>query len=223
MKNAEGLTLGWGMATCTWIATRTDAEASVEILEDGTARVVCGAQDLGGGTYTVVAQMVSHETGVPVHKVDVVLGDSSLPPGPISGGSWATASLTPAVLEAAKNAIKSLVLAATKANGSPFKGKQQSNLEFVDGAVRLKGQNGQVLSCSEVLKLAKAKAVNGNGKSQGLFGGPSQYSFHSYRAQFAEVTWQPEIARLRVSRVVTVIDGGRMLNPRTARNQIEGA
>ena len=37
------------------------------------------------------------------------------------------------------------------------------------------------------------------------------------------MTWQPEIARLRVSRIVTVIDAGRMLNPRTARNQIEGA
>ncbi len=50
-----------------------------------------------------------------------------------------------------------------------------------------------------------------------------KFSFHSYGAQFVEVTWQPEIARLRVSRVVTVIDGGRMINPRTARNQIEGA
>ena len=50
-----------------------------------------------------------------------------------------------------------------------------------------------------------------------------KYSFHRYGAQFAEVTWQAEIARLRVSRVVTVIDAGRMVNPRTARNQIEGA
>jgi xanthine dehydrogenase YagR molybdenum-binding subunit len=38
-----------------------------------------------------------------------------------------------------------------------------------------------------------------------------------------EVTWEPETARLRVSRVVTVIDGGRILNPKPARNQIEGA
>ena len=68
-----------------------------------------GSQDIGAGTYTVLAQMVSHETGVPVEKVEVVLGDSSLPPGPISGGSWATASLTPAVLGAARNAAKSVL------------------------------------------------------------------------------------------------------------------
>ena len=224
MKNAEGLTLGWGMAACTWIATRINAEASVELRQDGTARVVCGAQDIGGGTYTVVAQMVSHETGVPVHKVEVVLGDSSLPPGPISGGSWATASLTPAVLEAARNASKAIVLAATKAPDSPFKGKQERDLEFADGVVRAKGQAGPTLSAVDVLKLAKAEAVNGKGRSQGVFGDKgSKYSFHSFGAQFAEVTWQPETARLRVSRTVTVIDAGRMVNPRTARNQIEGA
>ena len=158
-----------------------------------------------------------------MHKVEVVLGDSSLPPGPISGGSWATASLTPAVLEAARNASKAIVLAATKAPDSPFKGKQERDLEFADGRVRAKGQAGTTLSAVDVLKLAKAEAVNGKGRSQGVFGDKDpKYSFHSFGAQFAEVTWQPETARLRVSRTVTVIDAGRMINPRTARNQIEG-
>jgi xanthine dehydrogenase YagR molybdenum-binding subunit len=46
---------------------------------------------------------------------------------------------------------------------------------------------------------------------------------HSYGCHFAEVTWQPEIARLRVNRVVTVIDAGRIINPLAGRNQIEGA
>jgi xanthine dehydrogenase YagR molybdenum-binding subunit len=74
------------------------------------------------------------------------------------------------------------------------------------------------------LRVANVKAVSATAKSVGVFGDPTQkYSFHSYGAHFAEVTWQPEIARLRVSRVVTVIDAGRMINPRAARNQIEGA
>src|SRR5947199_9367749 len=46
---------------------------------------------------------------------------------------------------------------------------------------------------------------------------------YSYGCLFAEVTWQPEIARLRVNRVVTVIDGGRIINPLAGRTQIEGA
>lgn len=220
----DGLTLGWGVASCAWLAARTETESTVELLQDGSARVACGTQDIGGGTYTVLAQMVSHVTGIPVSKVEVVLGDSSLPPGPISGGSWVTASMTPAVLEAAQNASKMLLLTAVKSDGSPFKGKAQDELEFVDGGVRIKGGTQSIVPMQEILRIAKVKSVSGAGKSDGTFGeAKPKLSFHSYGAQFAEVTWQPEIARLRVSRVVTVIDAGRILNPGPAKNQIEGA
>ncbi|MBB5316232.1 xanthine dehydrogenase family protein molybdopterin-binding subunit [Tunturibacter empetritectus] len=220
----DGLTLGWGMAACSWLAARIETEATVELLQDGSARVACGTQDIGGGTYTVMAQVVSHETGIPVNRIDVVLGDSSLPPGPISGGSWVTASMTPAVLAASQNAGKALLLAAIKSDGSPFKGKKQEELELIDGTVRLKGQQQGAVPMAEILRIAKVNSVSGTGKSDSTFGAAKpKVSFHSYGAQFAEVTWQPEIARLRVSRVVTVIDAGRILNPRPARNQIEGA
>jgi xanthine dehydrogenase YagR molybdenum-binding subunit len=220
----DGLTLGWGVAACSWLAARTETESTVELLQDGSARVACGTQDIGGGTYTVLAQVVSHETGIPVTKIDVVLGDSALPPGPISGGSWVTASVTPSVLEAAQNATKSVLLAAVKSEGSPFKDKKLDDLEFVDGTIRLKGQSASAVPMSEILRIARVKSVSGSGKSQGTLGeAKPKYSFHSYGAQFAEVTWQPEIARLRVSRVVTVIDAGRIMNPAPARNQIEGA
>ena len=115
------------------------------------------------------------------------------------------------MLEAARNAANSVLTVATKAQGSPFKGKKLEDLEFVDGAVRRKGQSAPRLSAAEVLTLARVRSVNANGKSRGLFGDPNvKFSFHSYGAQFVEVTWEPEIARLRVSRVATVIDGGRM-------------
>lgn len=220
----DGLTLGWGVAACSWLAARTETEATVELRQDGSARVACGTQDIGGGTYTVMAQVVSHQTGIPMNKIDVVLGDSSLPPGPISGGSWVTASMTPSVLQAAENAGKALLLAAVKSEGSPFKDKKQEDLEFVDGTVRLKGQTQGAVPMEEILRIAKVNSVSGTGKSEGTLGeAKPKLSFHSYGAQFTEVTWQPEIARLRVSRVVTIIDAGRILNPRPARNQIEGA
>ena len=120
----DGMTLGWGMAACTWIAARINTEATVELRQDGTARVVCATQDIGGGTYTVIAQMVAHETGLPLSKIDVVLGDSSLPAGPISGGSWTTASVTPAVLEASRNAMKQMLVAAVGFADSPYNGKE---------------------------------------------------------------------------------------------------
>ena len=220
----DGLVLGWGMAACSWLAARSDAEASVELREDGSARVACATQDIGGGTYTVIAQLVSHATGIPIDRIEVALGDTSLPPGPVSGGSWVTATVTPVILEAAQNASKTLLLAASKSTGSPFRGKQPGELEFAGGMVRVKGQSQGAVPATDIIRAAKVKGVSGQAKATGTFGDPKpKFSFHSYGAQFAEVTWQPEIARLRVSRIVTVIDAGRMLNPRPARNQIEGA
>ena len=35
----DGLTLGWGMAGAAWIAARFPAEASVQLHDDGSARV----------------------------------------------------------------------------------------------------------------------------------------------------------------------------------------
>jgi xanthine dehydrogenase YagR molybdenum-binding subunit len=73
--------------------------------------------------------------------------------------------------------------------------------------------------------MGNLRAVSGLGSSQATFGLATKpkLSSHSFGAHFVEVTWQPEIARLRVSRVVTVVDAGRILNPLAGRNQIEGA
>jgi xanthine dehydrogenase YagR molybdenum-binding subunit len=130
----------------------------------------------------------------------------------------------PAALEAAQKGIALLMTAAIKSEGSPFKGKSAGDLEFVSGGIRLKGQASSSIPMQSVLRTAKAHSVLGRGKSEGTLGEEKpKLSFHSYGAQFVEVGWQPEIARLRFNRVVTVIDAGRILNPRAARNQIEGA
>src|SRR5467141_2957107 len=89
----DGLTLGWGMTGCSWVAARFSAAASVQLRDDGTARVACATQDIGTGMYTIPAQLASQKTGVPLAKVEVVLGDTALPEGPLSGGSMATASV----------------------------------------------------------------------------------------------------------------------------------
>ena len=223
--NRDGLTLGWGMAGAAWVAARFPAAASVQLRDDGTVRVACGTQDIGTGTYTILAQLAAQKTGVPLDKVEVVLGDTSLPEGPISGGSMATGSLVPAVFEAADNAIESLLSSATKTSGSPFEKRKPVDLVFEGGRVFVKadGPAGGV-PFSDLLRRANLRLVTGSGKSEGTFGEKKpKFSKHSFGCHFVEVTWQPEIARLRVSRVVTVIDAGRIINPLAGRNQIEGA
>jgi xanthine dehydrogenase YagR molybdenum-binding subunit len=221
----DGLILGWGMAGCAWIAARFPAEASVQLRDDGTARVASGTQDIGTGTYTILAQLTSQKTGVPLDKVDVELGDTSLPEGPISGGSMVTGSMVPAVFAAADNAIASLLTIATTTPGSPFEKRKADELKFERGRVSAKagGPAGGV-PFADLLRRANVRMVTGSGKSESTFGNPTpKFSTHSFGCHFVEVTWQPQIAQLRVSRVVTVIDAGRILNPLAGRNQIQGA
>ncbi|MEO8334765.1 MAG: xanthine dehydrogenase family protein molybdopterin-binding subunit [bacterium] len=221
----DGLTIGWGVAACSWGAMRSDANASVEIGRDGTATVRTATQDVGTGTYTVLALVVQEATGIPLDKIDVRLGDTTLPPGPISGGSWVTSSVIPAVTSAARGAVQALLAMATSGPNAPFKDTKPDDLQLVGGRVSKKSAASSAVTVSDVLTRANVLAAVGNGQSPSTFGGEEsrKYSLHSFGAQFAEVTWQPETARLRVSRFVSVIDAGRMINPKPARNQIEGA
>jgi xanthine dehydrogenase YagR molybdenum-binding subunit len=225
MRNGD-LVLGWGMAAASWIAIRLACEARVQLKDDGTARVSCGTQDIGTGTYTIFAQVVNDKTGIPLNKIDVVLGDSSLTPGPISGGSFATASVLPAILDAVDAAIKNLLTIAPRASASPFRNIPSDRLAFTNGWVHEKDKPAESgVKFSDVLKAANVAAAIGDGKSESLFDDPKAkgFSTHSFGVQFVEVEWDPGIAHLRVSRVVTVMDGGKIINLKAARNQIEGA
>lgn len=221
----DGLTLGWGMASCAWIAARFAADASLQLRDDGTARVACATQDIGTGTYTILAQLASQKTGVPLDKVEVALGDTSFPEGPISGGSMVTGSVVPAVFAAADTAIASLLTIATSTPGSPFEKRTPDELAFEGGRVFVKADGpAKGVPFGDLLRRANLRLVTGTGKSEATFGNPKpKFSTHSFGCHFVEVTWQPETARLRVGRVVTVIDAGRIINPLAGRNQIEGA
>src|SRR5216683_1488522 len=220
------LILGWGVAVASWGAGRGVSEATVNLRSDGTARVSSATQDPGTGTYTIVAQIVSDKTGIPTDRIQVVLGDSSLVPGPTSGGSTATATVIPAVADAANSAIKVVLASATRAKGSPFLDKDPASLTMTAGRVHAMGQAPESgVPFQDVLRLANLASANGDGKSGGLGSDTKarDYSTHSFGAQFVEVEWDPGIAKLRVSRVVTVIDGGKIINKKTATNQMAGA
>ena len=196
----------------------------MQLRDDGTVRVASATQDIGTGMYTVLAQLASQKTGVPLDKIEVALGDTALPEGPVSGGSMATESVVPAVFAAADSAISSLLTVAATTPGSPFENHKPDDLAFQDGQVFLKVDGAaKGVAFQNLMRRANLRLVSGSGSSAATFGNPTpKFSTHSFGCHFVEVTWQPEIARLRVSRVVTVMDAGRIINPLTARNQIMG-
>ena len=218
--------VGMGVAAASWGAFRGGAQVQVTLNADGTARASCATQDIGTGTYTVFAQVVSDKSGIPVERVQVVLGDSNLKPGPTSGGSTATATVIPAIVDATHQAMANLAALAVKAPGSPFASADPATLTMTEGFLHRSGQAPRSgLPFPRVLQMAGVQSVTGEGKSGALNTVPeaAKFSTHSFGAQFAEVEWDPGIARLRVSRILSVIDGGRMINEKTAANQISGA
>lgn len=208
--------IGYGMGACNWDAYRTPAEARVALNADGTARVNCAVQDIGTGTYTIVAQTVSELTGLPLDRIDVRLGDSAFPAAPVSGGSWATASVMPAVAEATRAAIAQLKTYA--AASRLFPGADAKQLQFKDGKLV---QGSRAVAYTDVLKSERYASAEGAAHTPGAPAGT--YSFSSFGVHFVEVRWDPGISRLRVARVVSAIDVGRVINPLTAENQVRGA
>lgn len=222
----DGKILGWGLAGASWVAVTLPCTATVEFHANGRVSVRSGTQDIGTGTYTIFAQVVHEKTGIPFDRIDVVLGDSALPDGPMSGGSMVTGSVLNAISNASTAAIKKMTTLAINTEGSPLKGAKAEELVFADGRIRKKDTSaGGDPEFAEVLRMARLNGLSAEGKTQPTWEDPKakNVSLHSYGAQFVEVEWEPEIARLRVSRVITVIDAGRIINPKAAANQISGA
>ena len=210
--------IGWGMAACNWEALKMNCDARVSLRADGTAFASCATQDIGTGTYTIVAQAVSSITGIPIDKIEVELGDSSYPSGPVSGGSWATATTLPAIAGATRKAVDALKTYAV-GDGGAFAGAKADDLSFDDG--KLADSNGKSVAYTDVLKQLKLANADGEAHTPGAPQG--EYSFRSFGAHFVEVRWDAGISRLRVSRVVSAIDVGQIINEKTSANQVEGA
>lgn len=222
----DGKILGWGMAGASWVAMRLPCTATVEFCANGRLCVRCGTQDIGTGTYTVFAQILAERTGVPLDRIDVILGDSALPDGPMSGGSMVTGSVLNAIAAGADSAIQKMQKLAAATSGSPLQNAKIDTVAFTKGQIHRKDQSpADGVHFAELLKMARLNGLSAEGKTQPSWEDPKAkgVSLHSYGAQFLEVEWEPDIARLRVSRVVTVIDAGRIINPRAAANQIAGA
>ena len=237
---SNGRIIGMGVGAASWSAARIPCTASVELCPNGRVCVRCATQDIGTGTYTLFAQVVHEKTGVPLDRIDVFLGDTALPDGPTSGGSMVTSAILPAASGAANQAVARLLNIAAQTPGSPFHGAHPDSLAIADGRVIAKQQQPQVVGIAygsggdltakglpfeEVLRLANLSGISATGHTFPSFEDPKaqKYSLHSYGAHFAEVEWEPEIARLRVSRIFSVFDCGRIINKKAGTNQILGA
>jgi xanthine dehydrogenase YagR molybdenum-binding subunit len=94
--------VGTGVASSTYPARRRPAQAIARADPDGTFTVAIGAADVGQGARTVLTQIAADTLEVPLARVLVELGDSTLPPAGLAGGSMGTSSWGAAVVKACR-------------------------------------------------------------------------------------------------------------------------
>jgi len=223
--------VGQGMATATYPANRSPADASVRMLPDGSAVVRSATHDLGTGTYTVMSQVAADAIGIPVERIRFELGDSRFPKAPGAGGSQSAASVSPAV-QAAGLAMRKKIIEMAIADQQSFAYRSEpSQITVADGWVRPNsngapdGRSITALSVGEPIAALIARnggvAIVTRGESKP---GPErdQYSMHSFGAVFAEVRVDADLGIVRVPRITAVYGVGNILNAKTAHSQMLG-
>lgn len=198
--------VGLGMASAVRVNMLAEAEARVTLLPGPRALVETDMTDIGTGTYAILTQIAAEMLGLPVEAVETRLGDTDLPPGPGSGGSWGAASTGSAVFRACELlremiAIRMEAPAAdlTLRDGRAVAGNRSRPLdEIVDP------QGWSVVGHVTPGKVNKAVR-------QATFG-----------AHFAEVAVSAVTGETRVRRMHGVFAAGRILNEKTARSQCLG-
>jgi xanthine dehydrogenase YagR molybdenum-binding subunit len=213
--------LGWGMAAATYPTYRMAANAQVTILPSGEALVQAGSQDIGTGTYTIMSQVAADTLGLPIEKIKFELGDSTLPRTPLSGGSMTAASVGSAVQLACQTALNSLIKTAIADQVSPLYQAKAESIVARDEGLYLSSDSKKGERLTDIIKRNKLKQVVGKAESK-PGNEDEKYSMHSYGAIFAEVKIDSDLVRPKLTRMVGAYGAGKILNLKTARNQMFG-
>lgn len=213
--------IGYGMATATYPANRSAAQAVVRIMPNGHVFVGSGTQDLGTGTYTIMAQTAAQEFGLDPMLMDVRLGDSTLPKAPVSGGSQSAASVCPAVQDACKQAKLAAGALAVADPQSPVHGVPAAEVDVHGGRVFLKKDPSKGEQITALIARNGNKPIEAQGSAE-----PGEdktaTTQQSFGAVFAEVAVDRDTRMVHVRRVAATYDIGTLMNKQTGINQLIG-
>lgn len=220
MKDGRML-VGMGMATATYPAHRQPAAAAAWLFADGTALVRAGTQDIGTGTFTVMTQIAADQLGLPMKQVRFELGDTTMPPTPVSGGSMTAASTGSAVHAVSAALLQKVVRMAISDSRSPLHGAPFKDVISEGGRLFTKKKKASHDTLEAVVARSGMPYIE---ERVDAAPGPEMEKFaaRSFGAQFCEVHVDPDLGMIRVARWVGVFATGRIINPKLARSQFLG-
>jgi xanthine dehydrogenase YagR molybdenum-binding subunit len=208
---------GVGMAGGMWVAGAGGPPATiiVKLFADGSVSLNMGASDIGTGTRTVMALVVSEELGVRPDLIDIENADTATTQyATPSGGSKTVPTESPAVRAAAIHVKQQLLAMATE------------ELKEKPASLTMKG--GTILSLADPSKKIKVTDVAGL-KKQGLIVGigyrgpnPANRAINPFAAQFCEVEVNIKTGEVRILRFLSANDSGRVMNRLTFDSQVIG-
>lgn len=207
---------GVGLSQSVWYRfINMNSAAEVRVHKDGSVEVMSAVQDIGTGIKTVLAQVLAEQFGVPPEQVAVKIGDTNYPIGPNSGGSVTTASLTPAVRDAAWQAAQKFL-----ASIAPAYNTTPDDLVLTDGEVRSKSGKFQPVSFRRAAAKMNTDEVSAQAKRIPDY---DKGHYDTYGGvDVAEIEVDTETGLIHVKKIFAVHDCGRPMNPLQVTNQING-
>jgi xanthine dehydrogenase YagR molybdenum-binding subunit len=215
----DGELIGWGVATGVWEALQMPIAVRIALTANGHAEVSCATSDIGTGTYTIMAQVAADMLGLPMESISIKLGDSSLPQSPVEGGSWIAASVANGIATTADAIRADLLRLAQSMPNSPLAGAEADDVSMADGCLVRASEPSRRVSIMEAMRHGGVGRVEQE-KLNTFAEDTKAHNTHS--AVFAEVRIDEQLGVIRVTRVVSAVAAGRVLNAKTARSQIMG-
>src|SRR3984893_4236287 len=220
MRDGSDL-VGWGMATGVWEALQVPITVRIVLGANGHAEVACATSDIGTGTYTIMAQVTAAALGLPIENISVKLGDSSLPQSPVEGGSWIAASVCNGIATTADAIRDELLRLAKQVPSSPLANTAPGEVALADGKLVSKSDASRSVSIADAMRHSAVDRIE-----QEKTTNPSNdtaRAHNTHAAMFAEVKVDEQLGVIRVTRVVSAVAAGRILNTKTASSQILGS
>lgn len=214
--------VGWGMATGIWDAMQMFARAHAVLHADGRLEVSSAATDIGTGTYTVMAQIAAAAMGLPLEQVTFRLGDSTLPVAPIEGGSSHVTTIGSAVEGVCEKLQRRLLKAAARMPDSPFAKAKFDQVLFKEGALWSLADPTVNIRLVDILASLGEERIEDKYLMLPNLLKQKKYIRSTHSAVFCEVRVDEDFGTVRVTRVVSAVAAGRIINPRTARSQVIG-
>ena len=212
--------VGWGMATGVWDAFQVPITVRISLSANGHAEVACATSDIGTGTYTIMTQVAADMLGLPLENISIKLGDSTLPQSPVEGGSFIAVSVSNAIATTAAAIRDELLRLAKEMPGSPLASAAPAEVSLIEGKLMKKGDASRSVSIADVMRHGALDRIAQEKTTHPADDRARAHNTHA--AIFAEVKVDEQLDVIRVTRVVSGIAGGRILNPKTASSQILG-